>query len=204
MIMNQKNVSVAEQTKRELAAALKEAMAQKPLDKITIFELTNACSIRRQSFYYHFEDIYDLLRWMFEKEAISLLRQQEGSLLWKEGLLQLFHYLEENRAVCLCALRSMGRDHMKRFFESDIYAIIHLTIEQLADEIGQGRHLDSFVDVETLTHFYVVALAGMMESWLLGEIDRTPEELIHFADTILNDQIRGASARLIDATSHHA
>lgn len=113
--MNQKNVSVAEQTKRELAAALKEAMAQKPLDKITISELTNACSIRRQSFYYHFEDIYDLLRWMFEKEAISLLRQQEGSLLWKEGLLQLFHYLEENRAVCLCALRSMGRDHMKRF-----------------------------------------------------------------------------------------
>ena len=91
MIMNQKNVSVSEQTKRELAAALKEAMAQKPLDKITISELTNACSIRRQSFYYHFEDIYDLLRWMFEKEAISLLRQQEGSLLWKEGLLQLFH-----------------------------------------------------------------------------------------------------------------
>ena len=141
---------------------------------------------------------------MFEKEAISLLRQQEGSLLWKEGLLQLFHYLEENRAVCLCALRSMGRDHMKRFFESDIYAIIHLTIEQLADEIGQGRHLDSFVDVETLTHFYVVALTVMMESWLLGEIDRTPEELIHFADTILNDQIRGASARLTDAASHHA
>ena len=115
--MNQKNVSVSEQTKRELAAALKEAMAQKPLDKITISELTSACSIRRQSFYYHFEDIYDLLRWMFEKEAISLLRHQEGSLLWKEGLLQLFHYLEENRAVCLCALRSMGRDHMKRFFE---------------------------------------------------------------------------------------
>ena len=81
--MNQKNVSVSEQTKRELAAALKEAMAQKPLDKITISELTSACSIRRQSFYYHFEDIYDLLRWMFEKEAISLLRHQEGSLLWK-------------------------------------------------------------------------------------------------------------------------
>ena len=193
--MNQKNLSVSEQTKHQLAAALKEAMAQKPLDKITISELTNSCNIRRQSFYYHFEDIYDLLRWMFENEAISLLRQQEGALLWKEGLLQLFRYLEANRAVCLCALRSMGRDHIKRFFESDIYAIIHLTIEQLADEIGVGSHLDSFMDVETLTHFYVVALAGIMESWLLGEIDRTPEELIEFADTMLNDQVRGAAAR---------
>lgn len=193
--MDEKNISIAEQTKHALATALKEAMAQKSLDKITISELTHACSIRRQSFYYHFEDIYDLLRWMFENEAISLLRQQEGALLWKEGLLQLFHYLEENRAVCLCALRSMGREHIRRFFEADIYAIIHLTIEQLADEIGIRSHLDSFVDVEMLTHFYVVALAGIMESWLQGEIDRTPEQLIQFADTILNDQVRGAADR---------
>lgn len=137
---------------------------------------------------------------MFENESISLLCQQEGALLWKEGLLQLFRYLEENRAVCLCALRSMGHDHIKRFFASDIYAIIHLTIEQLAEEIGVRNHLDSFVDVEMLTHFYVVALAGIMESWLLGEIDRTPEQLIQFADTMLNDQVRVSSARVQSRT----
>ena len=48
-----------------------------------------------------------------------------------------------------------------------------------------------------LTHFYVVALAGMIESWLLGEIDRTPEQLIQFVDVILNDQINGAAARVL-------
>ena len=166
------------------------------MDKITISELTAHCKIRRQSFYYHFEDIYDLLRWMIQSEAISLLEQQEGALLWKEGLLQLFRYLEENRAVCLCALKSLGRDHLRRFFEADIYAIIHRTIEQFGESIGVRSRLDSFVDVEMLTHFYVVALAGMTESWLLGEIDRTPEELIQFVDTILNDQVNGAAARV--------
>lgn len=193
--MDEKNSSVSEQTKLQLAAALKMLMAQKPMDKITIAELTNICKIRRQSFYYHFEDIYDLLRWMFDNEAISLLKQQEGALLWKEGLLQLFRYLEENKAVCLCALKSVGREHIRRFFEADIYAIIHRTIEQLGENIGVQNDLDSFVDVEMLTHFYVVALAGMMESWLLGEIDRTPEQLIRFADVILNDQVNGAAAR---------
>lgn len=89
----------------------------------------------------------------------------------------------------------MGRDHLRRFFEADIYAIIHRTIEQLSEKIGVRNNLDSFVDVEMLTHFYVVALAGMMESWLLGEIDRTPEQLIQFADVILNDQLNGAAAR---------
>ena len=133
---------------------------------------------------------------MIQSEAISLLEQQEGALLWKEGLLQLFRYLEENRAVCLCALKSLGRDHLRRFFEADIYAIIHRTIEQFGESIGVRSRLDSFVDVEMLTHFYVVALAGMTESWLLGEIDRTPEELIQFVDTILNDQVNGAAARV--------
>lgn len=53
------------QTKQALATALKELMTQKPIDKITIHELTERCGIRRQNFYYHFEDVYDLLRWMF-------------------------------------------------------------------------------------------------------------------------------------------
>ena len=194
--MVEKTLFASEHTKQQLASALKVLMAERPMDKITISDLTAICKIRRQSFYYHFEDIYDLLRWMFQNEAISLLQQHEGALLWQEGLLQLFRYLEENRAVCLCALKSMGRDHIKRFFEADIYSIIHHTIEQLGENIGSNPQLDSFVDIEMLTHFYVTALAGMTESWLLDEIDRSPEQLIDFADTILNSQLRGAALRI--------
>ena len=53
--MNQKNLSVSEQTKQELAHALKKAMAQKPLDKITIAEVAAAGDIRRASFDSPFE-----------------------------------------------------------------------------------------------------------------------------------------------------
>ena len=196
--MERKNYSVSDQTKQALAVALKEQMAQKPFDKITIRDLTDRCGMRRQNFYYHFEDVYDLLRWLFEEEAISLLKQHEGTLLWQEGLLQLINYIEENRAVCLCALKSVGRDHLKRFFEADIYAIIHKTIDQIGAEIGALDHAAGIacVDTDLLTHFYVVAFAGMVESWLLGELDGSPEELIAFADQMLQDHVRGAKMRL--------
>ena len=49
---------------------------------------------------------------MFQEEGIALLEQQKGALLWQEGLLQLFRYIEENRAVCLCALKSVGRKEL--------------------------------------------------------------------------------------------
>lgn len=106
--------------------------------------------------------------------------------MWQEGLLQLFRYIEQNRAVCLCALKSVGREHLKRFFEADIHAIIHRAVEEVGARGHQKREHGSHDD------FYVVAFAGMIESWLLGEIDRTPEELIAFADTVLQEQILGA------------
>ena len=193
--MEKRTYAASDQTKHALASALKELMAQKPIDKITIHDLTERCGIRRQNFYYHFEDVYDLMRWMFQEEAVSLLRQHEGTLLWQEGLLQLFRYIEENRAVCLCALRSVGREHLKRFFETDVHTIIHRTVEQFGHEVGAISAGVTEADIELTTHFYVVALTGMLESWLLGEIDRTPEELIAFADRTLMDQVQGARLR---------
>lgn len=188
--------AAADQTKQALAAALKKWMAQKSMDKITIHDLTECCGIRRQNFYCHFADIYDLMRWMFQEEAVSLLRQHEGTLLWQEGLLQLFRYLEENRAVCLCALKSVGRDDLKRFFEADIHAIIHRTVEQISEAVGIAHAGVTAEDIALMTHVYVVAFAGVLESWLLGEIERTPEELIVFADCFLQDHIRGAKIRM--------
>ena len=50
-------------TKLALEAALKKELLMKPLDKITINDLTEDCGISRMAFYYHFKDIYDLVEW---------------------------------------------------------------------------------------------------------------------------------------------
>ncbi len=194
--MDKKTYAASLRTKRALAAALKELMAQKAVDKINIKELTDACGIRRQNFYYHFNDIYDLMSWMFHEEALSLLEQHDGTLLWQEDLLNLFRYLEKNRAVCLCALRSLGREHLKRFFESDLHSIIQRTVEQIGDRIGVIEAGTPKDDVKLMTHFYIIAVTGIMESWITGEIDRTPEELVDFIDMTLKDHIRGAALRI--------
>ena len=90
-------------TKHLLTESLKRLMTQKPLNKISIREITEGCGVNRQTFYYHFEDIYDQVRWMFRQEAVKLLDQQEGVLVWqvsggKPGHLSLCHALRESRA----------------------------------------------------------------------------------------------------------
>ena len=191
--MRKRTYEASETAKREICAALKVLMAQKPLNKITIAEIMQSCGMARQHFYYHFEDIYAAVRWMFDQEAVALLRKHEGVLLWQDGLLQLFQYLQENREVCLCALHSVSREHLKRFFRDDINAVIQNNIKNLADQLNYPA---SDQEINLLTKFYVSALAGITEDWLLGEIQETPEELIRFTDQLLQSHVMGAKLRL--------
>ena len=61
-------------TKNALEESLKKFLLQKPLDKITISDLTTDCGISRMAFYYHFKDIYDLVEWSCIEDASRALQ----------------------------------------------------------------------------------------------------------------------------------
>lgn len=71
--MKKEDISLA--TKRKLAGALKILMAGKAFDKITVREILEEADLARPTFYYHFEDIYGLMKWMFDTELLTLLEK---------------------------------------------------------------------------------------------------------------------------------
>lgn len=119
-----KRYKTSEITCQAISGVLKQLMIQKPLERITVAEIMDTCGMRRQHFYYYFTDIYDLLRWTFEKEALELLQQQQGVFPWQNGFLHLFQYINQNRAVCLCALDSLGKESLKQLLEADVSSIV--------------------------------------------------------------------------------
>ena len=69
-------------TKRALAAALKEVMAQKPFAKINVSDVCEKCDMSRKRFYYHFRDKYDLLNWIFDMDFFRIAGSVETSQPW--------------------------------------------------------------------------------------------------------------------------
>ena len=59
-------------TKKTLSSSLKKLMAHKPLAKISVTEIITDCGLNRKTFYYHFADIYALLKWTLEQEAVEV------------------------------------------------------------------------------------------------------------------------------------
>ena len=60
---------MASTTKRALEASLKKLLLEKPLNKITVTDICEDCGISRMTFYYHFQDIYDLVEWSCQEDA---------------------------------------------------------------------------------------------------------------------------------------
>ena len=85
--MKKRTYEASNAAKRQICTVLKELMTQKPLNRITVAEIMRGCGMARQHFYYHFDDVYDAVRWIFEEEAVALLREHEGVMLWQDGLL---------------------------------------------------------------------------------------------------------------------
>ena len=176
-----KRYKTSETTCQAISGALKQLMTQKPLERITVAEIMDTCGMRRQHFYYYFTDIYDLLRWTFEKEALELLQQQQGVSPWQNGFLHLFQYINQNRAVCLCALDSLGKESLKQLLEADVSSIVDRAVRP---------------EVEVVICLVTIMMAGAVESWLRGELTQTPEELTRRIDMMFQDYIRGVALRL--------
>ena len=64
-------------TKKALAQSLKELGSTKILDKITVADITNHCGVNRQTFYYHFNDKYELLNWIYTEDLFKPLTKDE-------------------------------------------------------------------------------------------------------------------------------
>ena len=82
----------ATNTRYRLANALKDLVRSKPLDKITVKQIADACGVSRQTFYRCFLDKYDLVNWYFERLVERSFQEMEVSLTLREGLRNKFRF----------------------------------------------------------------------------------------------------------------
>lgn len=64
-------------TKGRIAEAVEEMMLTKPVSKITIGSIMEQTQMKRQTFYYHYQDIYSVLEWIVECQLCVPLQYDE-------------------------------------------------------------------------------------------------------------------------------
>lgn len=184
------HLSAGYATKKEMCRSLKKLMSRKPLNRISIREIVEDCGYNRQTYYYHFKNIYDQLEWLYRDEFLALVENYDDNALLQEGFLNLLKYVDENRDFCLCAIDSAGYPLLRKVLYPDFKRTIGNVIFKFK---AAHNYSDKYADF--LIHFYTATCLSMTASYIYGEIDASPEELVGFFDMTLMDHMGGAIER---------
>ena len=151
---------MAGNTKNKLSRALKAQLLTNTLDQITVTALTGECQINRQTFYYHFSDIYELLEWTIKKEAAEFGADRHCREIG-EVLAGLTEFAAANKRLITHAYRSADRYFIKKFLEEVLRSVISEMID-IKTAICKIRPEDKGF----ITDVLVFALLGITMEWL--------------------------------------
>ena len=120
---------MSQTTKRALEASFKKLLLEKPLNKITINDITEDCGVNRMTFYYHFKDIYDLVDWILAEDAAKAMEGRRGFGTWSEAYLDVLRQLQDNKTLVLNVYRSVGREQVEQY----LYRLLDPILKDFAD-----------------------------------------------------------------------
>ncbi len=178
-------------TKHALEESLKRLLAQKPLHKITISDITEDCGVNRMTFYYHFKDIYDLVEWSCAEEARKALGGKKTYDTWQEGFLQLFQAVLENKPFIMNVYHSVSREQVENYLYEVTYSLLIGVVEEKA--VGMSVRQE---DKEFIAHFYKYGFVGLMLDWIRGDMKADPQTLIDRLGVIIHGNVTAALERL--------
>ena len=175
---------MANKTKQALAESLKRLIRKKPLNKITITDITEDCAISRMTFYYHFRDIYDLVEWICLDEGSRAIGACKDYESWEEGFLSVCRYILRERGFVEAVYRSAQHDQIEEYLYRVLYQLILGVVQEQTEHesIPEGEQV-------RITEFFTMAFLGTILMWVKKGFRETPEELTQGLNMILNGQI---------------
>ncbi len=181
-------------TKQAIAESLKKLMQKKPLSKITVNEIITDCDINRNTFYYHFENIYDLLKWMLSQEIMHIDQSFHILTDYEEAIRFVIHYIQNNAHILNCAYDSLGRDELKRYLQDDFLGAFYKLVSE-CEQQNQFTLTDSFRDF--ICHFMAESIASAIISGFKDKNPPDEDELVQNISVLilsLPDMLKKAEA----------
>ena len=176
-------------TKRALENSLKQMLLKKPLDKITISDLTDDCGISRMAFYYHFKDIYDLVEWSCMEDATRALQGKKTYDTWHEGLKQIFEAVLENKPFIMNAYHALSREQIENY----LFMLTHNLLMGVVEEKSKGLEVTE-EEKSFIADFYKYGFVGLVLEWIDKGMKEDPKQIIER----LNALIQGSFAHALN------
>ncbi|SHH35284.1 TetR/AcrR family transcriptional regulator C-terminal domain-containing protein [Clostridium grantii] len=172
-------------TKKALAESLKILMKKATLDKINVTDVVSHCGVNRQTFYYHFKDIYDLVEWIYKTEAVESINKYKSYNTWQQGFFMIFEYVGNNLEFCTNCFNSLGREHLDRFLYDITFGFLMGVVDEVAEDTDVKYREKRFI-----ANFYTYAFIGIMTQWIREGANEDPANIINDINQLIEGDIK--------------
>jgi len=177
-------------TEKALVSNFKKMTERMPIEKITVSELCRECGIQRQTFYYHFRDIRDLVEFIYSSEMKDVLKDNRTYETWQEGMDAILKAIRADSSFINATYRSLTRDQLESFLYSHIKELLVNVLKELA-----SGHMVREDQISRIADYHKYAFAGVVLDWIKNGMKEEPEEVTAQLETVIEGSFLEAIRR---------
>lgn len=152
---------VAQLTKTALMDAFTRLVEQQPMDQITVQAVTAACGVSRNTFYYHYGDMYALLKAVLQRDMDMLLAQRAPGERAQDGLRRLIEYISVRQKMFYHIYSAVGHAALEEYLLETTWDLFMAYLRDTAEGLAPSEE-----DLEFLCYSYQFMLLGILLGWV--------------------------------------
>ena len=150
----------------------------KPIKKITINDIAKECNITRNTFYYYFHDIYDVLDNAIAQEVVKLENCDPSQ--YDKALFDIIEFAVMYKKVWRNLYKTVGQEQLQKYVVGRLHSIF---VKYIMLHVKDYKISD--MDLNIICTYFEEALFGVMARWIRGEgTTGTREEMHQISDRI--------------------
>lgn len=142
---------------------------EKKLDNITVTELAQKCQIERKTFYYHYENLEQLIKEIFESQLDVIIEEFNENLSWEDSFILAATFILENKR----AIRHIYFSDYKVNVEKYVYSMAGEVIIKYVKHISKETRAKD-IDINLISYFYQCALSSALIQWIATNMKTDP------------------------------
>lgn len=152
---------MAKQTKTVIIDTFLKLLEITSFDKITVKDICSKCEINRNTFYYYFKDIQDVLEALLEKDRKKVLGDVGKNEDFYMEYVRSVSLIIESRQAVIHLYNSRGVHFLQKYLED----VIMDFVRRFVCKEAEGKKLTE-EDIDYITRFYSFVAVGSTMRWI--------------------------------------
>lgn len=191
---------MAKQTQKFIMSTFMQLLEGESLDKITVRDIVEECEINRNTFYYHYSDIYDLLDDVFRVETEKFMSEDvDENTTFGEEYERAARFVLKYKKAILHIYDSKKRDVLQKYLETLAFSFISRFVKKEADGYGLPDE-----DIDYITGFYTHAIVGNTLGWIKRKLPSGQEKFIARTAGTFNATVKDMIRQCLEERQKHS